>query len=249
MVCQLAAGRPEQNPSETVQTLDQRAINDAPSARPSMAVEAPADGMWLWTCSPATAGTTQRSTRLPRTLAGRRDGTTDTRRDVLPLRNLATRASLERRGGDVGDDRDSTTAGASRARRPPPIAAPARPIRGRTRQRAGLTSRRRGHVPLTELLDFDEFKAVIEGAVTPWTDRLTTHRATNWTTKISDARVHAHTLRDGGRILVRALRADDRKEMAARYEELSPTSRRLRFFNAPSTSPDDCSTTSSTSMA
>ena len=85
--------------------------------------------------------------------------------------------------------------------------------------------------------------------MTPWTDRLTTHRATNWTTKISDARVHAHTLRDGGRILVRALRADDRKEMAARYEELSPTSRRLRFFNAPSTSPDDCSTTSSTSMA
>ena len=63
--------------------------------------------------------------------------------------------------------------------------------------------------------------------------RLTTHRVTNRTTKINAARVHLHTLRDGGRILVRALRADDRNEMAARYEELSPASRRLRFFNAP----------------
>lgn len=48
-----------------------------------------------------------------------------------------------------------------------------------------------------------------------------------------DAREQVHTLRDGGRILVRALRASDRDEMAARYEELSPASRRLRFFNAP----------------
>jgi GNAT superfamily N-acetyltransferase len=51
--------------------------------------------------------------------------------------------------------------------------------------------------------------------------------------EINDARDHVHTLRDSGRILVRALRADDRSEMAARYEELSPASRRLRFFNAP----------------
>lgn len=44
---------------------------------------------------------------------------------------------------------------------------------------------------------------------------------------------HIHTLRDGGRILVRALRDSDRPEMAAQYEDLSPASRRLRFFNAP----------------
>lgn len=42
-----------------------------------------------------------------------------------------------------------------------------------------------------------------------------------------------HTLRDGGRILVRPLRASDAPELAAQYEELSPESRRLRFFNAP----------------
>lgn len=42
-----------------------------------------------------------------------------------------------------------------------------------------------------------------------------------------------YTLRDGGRILVRALRASDRPEMAAQYEELSPAARRMRFFNAP----------------
>ena len=56
-----------------------------------------------------------------------------------------------------------------RARRLP-IAAPARSIGERTRQHAGLTSRGRGHSPLIELLDFDEFKTVIERAVTPWTD-------------------------------------------------------------------------------
>jgi GNAT superfamily N-acetyltransferase len=42
-----------------------------------------------------------------------------------------------------------------------------------------------------------------------------------------------HTLRDGGRVLVRALRPDDRDEIAAGYEQLSAASRRLRFFNAP----------------
>lgn len=42
-----------------------------------------------------------------------------------------------------------------------------------------------------------------------------------------------HTLRDGGRLLVRRLRASDREELAAQYEDLSLESRRLRFFNAP----------------
>lgn len=42
-----------------------------------------------------------------------------------------------------------------------------------------------------------------------------------------------HTLRDGGRILVRALRPTDGPEIAAQYEELSAPARRLRFFNAP----------------
>jgi GNAT superfamily N-acetyltransferase len=49
----------------------------------------------------------------------------------------------------------------------------------------------------------------------------------------ANARDRVHTLRDGGRILVRALRVSDRTELAARYEELSAESRRLRFFNAP----------------
>jgi GNAT superfamily N-acetyltransferase len=40
-------------------------------------------------------------------------------------------------------------------------------------------------------------------------------------------------LADGGRILVRHLRPTDRDELATRYLELSPTARRLRFFNAP----------------
>lgn len=42
-----------------------------------------------------------------------------------------------------------------------------------------------------------------------------------------------HTLADGGRVLVRALRPSDSDEMALAYEKLSPASRRLRFFNAP----------------
>jgi GNAT superfamily N-acetyltransferase len=40
-------------------------------------------------------------------------------------------------------------------------------------------------------------------------------------------------LDDGGRLLVRGLRASDRDELAERYLELSPEARRLRFFNAP----------------
>jgi RimJ/RimL family protein N-acetyltransferase len=40
-------------------------------------------------------------------------------------------------------------------------------------------------------------------------------------------------LADGGRILIRPLRPEDRDELAARYLELSPEARRLRFFNAP----------------
>jgi RimJ/RimL family protein N-acetyltransferase len=41
------------------------------------------------------------------------------------------------------------------------------------------------------------------------------------------------TLDDGGRILIRPLLPTDRDELALRYLELSPESRRLRFFNAP----------------
>ena len=41
------------------------------------------------------------------------------------------------------------------------------------------------------------------------------------------------TLADGGRVLIRHLLPGDRQELAERYEELSPHSRRLRFFNAP----------------
>ncbi len=41
------------------------------------------------------------------------------------------------------------------------------------------------------------------------------------------------TLADGGRILIRQLVPSDRDELAQRYLQLSPTARRLRFFNAP----------------
>ncbi|HYN32141.1 MAG TPA: GNAT family N-acetyltransferase [Ilumatobacteraceae bacterium] len=44
---------------------------------------------------------------------------------------------------------------------------------------------------------------------------------------------HVHTLRDGARLLVRSLQPGDRDEIADGYEQLSPESRRLRFFNAP----------------
>lgn len=49
----------------------------------------------------------------------------------------------------------------------------------------------------------------------------------------SVGREEIHTLRDGGRVLVRSLQPGDRDEIAAGYEQLSPASRRLRFFNAP----------------
>jgi GNAT superfamily N-acetyltransferase len=61
-------------------------------------------------------------------------------------------------------------------------------------------------------------------------------------TPVGDASAHTigvaqnetvHTLRDGGHLLVRYLVPDDRDELAAGYEQLSPDSRRLRFFNAP----------------
>ncbi len=41
------------------------------------------------------------------------------------------------------------------------------------------------------------------------------------------------SLPDGGRVLIRGLLPTDREELAARYLELSPEARRLRFFNAP----------------
>jgi GNAT superfamily N-acetyltransferase len=44
---------------------------------------------------------------------------------------------------------------------------------------------------------------------------------------------HVHTLRDGAHLLVRSLQPGDREEIADGYEQLSPESRRLRFFNAP----------------
>ena len=45
---------------------------------------------------------------------------------------------------------------------------------------------------------------------------------------------HVHHLRDGARVLIRPLSADDRAELVARYDALSPRSRRLRFVAAPS---------------
>jgi GNAT superfamily N-acetyltransferase len=42
-----------------------------------------------------------------------------------------------------------------------------------------------------------------------------------------------HLLADGTRVLVRPLLPGDRAELAARYEELSPASRRRRFFGTP----------------
>ncbi len=52
-------------------------------------------------------------------------------------------------------------------------------------------------------------------------------------TRIDDPDGETLTLRDGGRVFVRALRPSDRDELAERYLELSPQARRLRFFNAP----------------
>lgn len=42
-----------------------------------------------------------------------------------------------------------------------------------------------------------------------------------------------HVLADGSRVLVRPLVPDDRAELTAQYELLSPVSRRLRFVSAP----------------
>lgn len=42
-----------------------------------------------------------------------------------------------------------------------------------------------------------------------------------------------HTLRDGTHILIRPLLASDRDALAAGFEQLSPESRRMRFFSAP----------------
>lgn len=50
---------------------------------------------------------------------------------------------------------------------------------------------------------------------------------------IGNGQDKVHVLRDGGRILVRALQPSDRDDLAAGYEELSPAARRLRFFNPP----------------
>lgn len=44
---------------------------------------------------------------------------------------------------------------------------------------------------------------------------------------------HIHRLRDGARVLVRPLVPDDRSELVARYEALSPRSQRMRFVSAP----------------
>jgi GNAT superfamily N-acetyltransferase len=59
--------------------------------------------------------------------------------------------------------------------------------------------------------------------------------ATDMVLEQLDAGEHArvHTLGDGARLLVRSLQPGDRDEIADGYEQLSPESRRLRFFNAP----------------
>lgn len=51
--------------------------------------------------------------------------------------------------------------------------------------------------------------------------------------RIDDPDGETVTLRDGGRVFIRALRPSDRDELAERYLELSAQARRLRFFNAP----------------
>jgi GNAT superfamily N-acetyltransferase len=51
--------------------------------------------------------------------------------------------------------------------------------------------------------------------------------------------VQVHTLADGTRVLVRPLVPSDRAELAAGYEQLSPASRRRRFFGMPDRLSDD----------
>lgn len=52
-------------------------------------------------------------------------------------------------------------------------------------------------------------------------------------TEVSEPDADVVILADGGRVLIRPLLPSDRDELAERYLELSPESRRLRFFNAP----------------
>jgi GNAT superfamily N-acetyltransferase len=51
--------------------------------------------------------------------------------------------------------------------------------------------------------------------------------------EIAASMAQVHLLADGTRVLVRPLLPSDRAELAARYEELSPASRRRRFFGTP----------------
>jgi GNAT superfamily N-acetyltransferase len=52
-------------------------------------------------------------------------------------------------------------------------------------------------------------------------------------TWLVESMTRRHVLRDGGEVVIRPLLFGDRFELAARFFELSPRSRRLRFFNAP----------------
>lgn len=49
----------------------------------------------------------------------------------------------------------------------------------------------------------------------------------------AESMAQVHTLADGTRVLVRPLLPGDRAELAAGYEQLSPASRRRRFFATP----------------
>jgi len=51
--------------------------------------------------------------------------------------------------------------------------------------------------------------------------------------RLADAMTSVYTLPDGGRVLVRPLLYSDREQLGLQYAQLSPESRRLRFFSAP----------------
>lgn len=51
--------------------------------------------------------------------------------------------------------------------------------------------------------------------------------------EIAESMAQVHTLADGTRVLVRPLLPSDRAELAAGYGQLSPASRRRRFFATP----------------
>ena len=53
-------------------------------------------------------------------------------------------------------------------------------------------------------------------------------------TWLADSMASVRALRDGTRVLIRPLLYSDRQELALRYRQLSPESRRLRFFMPPS---------------